>query len=270
MYGPGGSRQSAQLRVSAADFPAIDRHLSPEVTAGPGAYLGAMSSPLHLAAVAPDRQQPVHPALPILVVLADDHAVVRRSLRLLLDGEEDVKVIAEAADLSTVIRHVHGHVPHVLVLDLQMPNGSSIETIRRLREQVPGTEIVVLTMERSPLFAQQALGAGAVGFVLKDRADSELPRAVRNAATGDEFVSPHVSAGLDALRRAVTGDGLSPRETEILRLIALGHTSAEIAAKLHLSRRTVETHRAHIHRKLRMRTRHELVRYALDRHLIGI
>ncbi len=100
---------------------------------------------------------------------------MRRSLRLLLDGETDLEVIAEAADLSTVVRHVHGRVPHVLVLDLQMPNGSSVETIRRLREQVPETEIVVLTMEASPLFAQQALEAGAVGFVLKDRADSELP-----------------------------------------------------------------------------------------------
>jgi two-component system, NarL family, response regulator NreC len=205
-----------------------------------------------------------------LVVLADDHAAVRRSLRLLLDGEEDVAVIAEAADLSTVVRHVHGHVPHVLVLDLQMPNGSSIETIRRLRDEVPHTEIVVVTMEASPLFAQQALDAGAVGFVLKDRADTELPLAVRRAANGDEFISPHVAVGLDALRRAVSGDGLSPRESEILRLIALGHTSAEIAGKLHLSRRTVETHRAHIHRKLKMRTRAELVRYALDRHLLGV
>jgi two-component system response regulator NreC len=203
-------------------------------------------------------------------VLADDHVGVRRSLRLLLDGEQDVAVIAEAADLSTVLRHVHGRVPHVLVLDLQMPNGSSVETIRRLRDQVPDTEIVVLTMEASPLFAQQALDAGAVGFVLKDRADTELPAAVRCAAEGSEYVSSHVAAGLDALRRAVSGDGLSPRETEILRLIALGHTSAEIAGKLHLSRRTVETHRAHIYRKLGLATRAQLVQYALGRRLLTL
>ena len=104
-----------------------------------------------------------------------DHAAVRRNLRLLLDGEDDFEVIAEAADLSTVMRHVHGHLPHVLVLDLRMPNGSSIETIRRLRTQVPDTEIVVLTMENSAVFAQQAIDAGAIGFVLKDRADGELP-----------------------------------------------------------------------------------------------
>jgi DNA-binding NarL/FixJ family response regulator len=225
-----------------------------------------MLMPAHLHLAAATDQAP-RPALPIQVVLGDDHAGVRRSLRLALDAEQDFQVVAEAADLSTVVRHVHGHMPHVLVLDLQMPNGSSIETIRRLRDQVPDTEIVVSTMEASPLFAQQALDAGAVGFVRKDRADSELPEAVRNAVLGQEYVSPHVAAGLEALRRAV-GGGLSPRETEVLRLIALGHTSAEIAAKLHLSRRTVETHRAHIYRKLGLATRAELVQYALRRRLI--
>jgi DNA-binding NarL/FixJ family response regulator len=168
-----------------------------------------------------------------------------------------------------VARQVHGHVPHVLVLDLQMPNGSSLQTIRHLRDQVPETEVVVLTMEDSPLFAQHALDAGAVGFVLKDHADTELPAAIHEAVVGREFISPRVAAGLEALRQAVSGDGLCPRETEILRLIALGYTNAEIAGRVHLSRRTVETHRAHIHAKLQMTTRAELVRYALTRHLIG-
>jgi two-component system response regulator NreC len=201
-------------------------------------------------------------------VLADDHPGMRRSLRLLLDGEEDVEVIAEAADLSTVVRHVRGRVPHVLVLDLRMPNGLGAETIRRLREDAHDTEVVVVTMDASPLFAQQALDAGAVGFVLKDRADTELPAAVRNAAEGREYVSPRVASGLDALRRAVSGDGLSPRETEILRLIALGHTSTEIARKLQLSRRTVETHRANVYRKLGLATRAQLVQHALRRRLL--
>jgi two-component system, NarL family, response regulator NreC len=228
-----------------------------------------MSAHLHLARSFDERERAPRPEFPIQVVIADDHAVMRRSLRLLLEHEQDVAVVAEAADLSMVARHVHGHQPHVLVLDLQMPNGSSLETIRRLRDQVPETEVVVLTMEDSPLFAQHALDAGAIGFVLKDHADSELPAAIRGAAAGHEFISPRVAAGLDALRRAVTGDGLSPRETEILRLIALGYTNAEVAEQVHLSRRTVETHRAHIHAKLRMTTRAELVRYALTRHLIG-
>lgn len=227
-----------------------------------------MPAHLHLAVASLADQERERATAPIQVVLADDHAVVRRNLRLLLDGEDGLAVIAEAADLGAAVRHVHDHIPRVLVLDLQMPNGSSIETIRRLREQVPATEIVVVTMETSPLFAQQALNAGAVGFVLKERSDSELPVAVRDAAQGREYVSPHVSAGLAALRKGVSGDGLSPRETEVLRLIALGYTSAEIAAKLHLSRRTVETHRANLHHKLGLASRAELVRYALQRRLV--
>jgi two-component system response regulator NreC len=194
----------------------------------------------------------------IRVVLADDHYLVRRSLRLLLDGEQDFDVIGEAGDLKGATHHVFGNAPHVLVLDLEMPGGSSIETIRQLRKRVPKTEIVVLTMERSPAFAQRAIDAGAIGFVLKDRADGELPEAVRRAARGEEYVSSHVAAGLEALRRTV------------LRAIALGYTSAEIAGRLHLSRRTIETHRANIHRKLGLATRAELVHFALRRHLIGV
>jgi two-component system response regulator NreC len=228
-----------------------------------------MTAHLHLVQTPSGTGRSLRPCSPIRVVLADDHRAVRRNLRLLLDAEEDVEVVAEAADLSTVMRHVHGHLPHVLVIDLSLPNGSSIETIRRLREQVPDTEIVVSTMEESPLFAQQALDAGAVGFVLKDRADSELLSAIRSAARGEEYISPRVAAGLEALRRAIVSDGLSPRETEVLRLIALGHTSAEIAGKLHLSRRTVETHRARIHRKLGLATRSQIVQFALRRRLIG-
>lgn len=226
-----------------------------------------MTARLHLAP-APDAER-TSTERTIKVILADDHATVRRNLRLLLDREEGLEVIAEAADMATVMRHLPTCCPHVLVLDLRLPNGSSIATIRRLRAQVPGTEIVVLTMEESPSFAQQALDAGAVGFVVKDRADDELPAAVRRAARGEEYISARVAAGLEALREAVSGDGLSPRETEILRLIALGYTSAEIARQLSLSRRTVETHRARIHTKLGLATRAQLVSYALGRHLIG-
>jgi two-component system response regulator NreC len=225
-----------------------------------------MAGHLHLARLPGD---PPQPEAQIRVVLADDHAAVRRSLRLLLDAEDGIDVIAEATDISTVMRHVHAHLPHVLVLDLRLPNGSSIEAIRRLRAQVPGTEIVVLTMEESPAFAQQAIDAGAIGFVLKDRADAELMTAVRRAAAGDEYVSPRVEAALEALRKVTARDGLSVRETEVLRLIALGHTTGEIAAQLHLSPRTVETHRARIHRKLGLDSRAELVSYALGHQLIG-
>ncbi|HEY2655274.1 MAG TPA: response regulator transcription factor [Solirubrobacteraceae bacterium] len=229
-----------------------------------------MSAHLHLASSRSDQGYRARAPVPIRVVLADDHAAVRRSLRLLLDGEDGLQVVAEAGDLQTAARHMHAHAPHVLVLDLQMSGGSSIEPIRRLRAQVPRTEIVVVTMEQSRAFAQRAIDAGAVGFVLKDRADTELPAAVRRAAEGREYVSPLVAAGLDALRRTIYGDGLSPRETEVLRLIALGHTSAEIARKLHLSRRTIETHRASVLRKLGVSTRAELVHFALRRRLVGV
>lgn len=225
-----------------------------------------MTARLHLAEApgsAPQTESPIK------VVLADDHEMVRRNLRLVLDREDGVQVIAEAADLSTLLRHVAAHLPHVLVLDLRLPNGSSIATIRRMRAQLPRTEIVVLTMEESPAFAQQALDAGAIGFVVKDQADHELPVAVRLAAKGEEYVSPRSAARLEALRAAARGNGLSPRETEVLRLIALGYTSAEIAHELSLSRRTIETHRARIHAKLKLTTRAQLVRYALARHLIG-
>jgi DNA-binding NarL/FixJ family response regulator len=225
-----------------------------------------MMSHLHLAASEGDVDGE---RLPITVVLADDHRMFRETLRRLLDVEQTVSVIDEASDLPSAIEYAQRRRPRVLVLDLDMPNGSTIEAIRQLRAQLPWTEIVVLTTEESALVAQQLLAAGAIAFVFKDRAETELLEAVHRAARGEEFISPGVAAGLEVLRRAADGGLLSPREVEILRLIALGYTSAEIAAKLHLSRRTVETHRARIFQKLELKTRAELVRFALDRRLIG-
>jgi two-component system response regulator NreC len=124
-------------------------------------------------------------------------------------------------------------------------------------------------MEDNPVFAQRALTAGAVGFVAKDLADGELAQAIRAAAADHEFVSPRVAARLNELHRTLTDHKLTQREVEVLRLIAFGHTSVEIARKLQLSPRTIETHRAHIHKKLGLATRAELVRYALRRGLIG-
>jgi len=205
----------------------------------------------------------------IKVVLADDHREVRRNLRLFLTDEHGIAVVAEASDLFSAIREVEGHAPHVLLLDLRTPGGSSIDVIRRLRAEAPETEIVVVTMEDSPVFAQQAIDAGAVGYVLKENADGELSHAVRCAARGEEYISARVAARLDALRRAVDIDGLSPRETEVLRLIALGLTSSEISDKLHLSRRTIDAHRRRIHRKLGLGKRSDLVRYAIRANLVG-
>jgi|SRR5271169_4058584 len=227
-----------------------------------------MAAHLQLARSRGD-DRPVADDAPIRIVLADDHALMRRSLRMLLDGEEGVSVIAEADDIAGATRQVIGQEPHVLVLDLNMPGGSSIEAISRLRELAADTKIVVVTMQEDPVFAQRAFAAGALGFVAKELADEELPVAVRAAGRGEEFVSPQIAPRLDALHRALTEDALSAREVEVLRLIALGHTSVEIARMLHLSPRTVESHRANIHRKLGLVTRAELVRYALRRGLLG-
>lgn len=205
----------------------------------------------------------------INVVLADDQSEVRRKLRLLLAGEDGIAVVGEAGDLLSAMRQVKGHAPHVLLLDLRIPGGSSIELIRRLRADVPETEIVVVTMEDNPVFAQRAIDAGAIGYVLKENADGELSHAVRCAARRQRYVCPHVAARLDALREAVDIDGLSPRETEVLRLIALGLTSSEISEELNLSPRTIDSHRGRIHRKLGLSKRSELVRYAIRRNLVG-
>ncbi len=193
---------------------------------------------------------------------------MRRSLRLLLDSEADLEVIGEADDLPLVVRHVQSQRPQVLVLDLGMPGGSSVDAIRRLRAQVPETHVVVLTLDDNPIFAQQALNAGATGFVLKDLSDEDLPRAVRAAAQGEQYVSPRIMERLQIMQDSFTQDKLTPREIEVLRLIALGHTSVQIAERLHLSPRTIETHRTRIHRKLEVNNRSELVHYAIARGLL--
>jgi two-component system response regulator NreC len=205
----------------------------------------------------------------VRIVLADDHPVVRDGLRLLLDGESDFEVVAEAGDVESTIRYVRGHHPDVLVLDLNMPGGSSLKAIPGMRRESPDTEIVVLTMHKEPAFARAALGAGALGYVLKEAAGEELVEAVRRAAVGESYLNPRLGARIASEPPPGPRDDLSQREVDVLRLIALGHTNAEIAAQLFLSVRTVETHRSHIQQKLRLSTRAELVRYALERGLIA-
>jgi two-component system response regulator NreC len=202
------------------------------------------------------------------IVLADDHAVVRSGLKLLLESESDFEVVAEAGDIESARRYVRGHRPMVLVLDLNMPGGSSLEAIPALREDNPETQIVVLTMQQEPAFARHALSAGAIGYVLKEAADDELVEAVRRAARGESYLNPRLGARLASEPAPGPPDDLSEREVDVLRLIALGHTNAEIAERLYLSVRTVETHRAHIQQKLSLSSRAELVAYALKRGLI--
>jgi two-component system response regulator NreC len=201
------------------------------------------------------------------IVLADDHTVMRNALRLLLDAEEDFEVVAEAGDTEAAVRFVRGHKPTVLILDLNMPGRSSLDAIPDILEASPQTEIVVLTMQNEPAFARRALQAGVRGYVLKEAADSELVQAVRSAAAGNTYLQPALGARLASATNGET-DELSERERDVLRLIALGHTNAEVAEQLFISIRTVESHRAHIQQKLRVSTRAELVRYALEHGLV--
>jgi two-component system response regulator NreC len=202
------------------------------------------------------------------IVLADDHTVVRNALRLLLDAEPGFEVVAEAGDVDTAVRYVRGHKPTVLILDLNMPGRASLEAVPDVHAASPGTEIVVLTMQNEPAFARRALQAGVRGYVLKEAADSELVQAVRSAAAGDTYLQPALGARLAAGNGDDGDDELSERERDVLRLIALGHTNAEVAERLYISIRTVESHRAHIQQKLSLSSRAELVRYALERGLI--
>jgi two-component system response regulator NreC len=203
---------------------------------------------------------------PTTIVLADDHTIVRSALTALLDAEAGFEVVAQAGDVGDAVRRVLAYKPHVLVLDLSMPGGSSLEAIPRMRSDSPMTAIVVLTMEDEPRFAREALRAGALGFVLKEAADTELVAAVRAAAAGLRYLNPQLGADIAAAADAPTGppDGLSDREVEVLRLVVLGHTNAEISEQLFLSVRTVETHRSSIQHKTHTSTRAALVAYARE------
>jgi two-component system response regulator NreC len=185
----------------------------------------------------------------ISIVLADDHTVVRRALRMLLEEEPGFEVVAEAEDADGAIRYLRGHKPDVLILDLNMPGRPSLETIPEMRQASPETRIVVLTMQKEPAFARQALQHGVLGYVLKEAASDELVQAVRRAAAGETYLQPALGAKLAAEPESAATD-LSERETDVLRLIALGHTNAEIAEKLYISVRTVETHRCALSRGL--------------------
>lgn len=203
-------------------------------------------------------------------MLADDHSIVRSGLRALLESEHEFEVVAEAGDVEEAVRKVLAYKPRVLVLDLSMPGGSSLKAIPRMLSASPDTAIVVLTMEDEPRFAREALRSGALGFVLKEAADTELVEAVRAATRGQRYLNPQLGGIIAAMpdRPAGPPDGLTERELEVLRLVALGHTNAEISQQLYLSVRTVESHRAHIQQKLGLSTRSELVAYARDHGLL--
>jgi two-component system response regulator NreC len=202
---------------------------------------------------------------PLTIVIADDHAIVRQGLRLLLEAERELSIVGEANDLEELFKLLRELEPSVLVLDLHMRRELSLSTISELRVVSPGTAIVILTMDDDPAFVQPAWDAGAAGYVLKEASPTELVRAIRTVGRGGRYLDPAIggwtlAGGGDAV--------LSGRELEVLRLVALGHTNNEIAKLMYISPRTVETHRASLQRKLGISGRPELVRYALERGVI--
>jgi two-component system, NarL family, response regulator NreC len=209
----------------------------------------------------------------IRAVVVDDHAVVRSGIKLLLDREDDIEVIGEAGDGRDAIFQARALKPDVILLDVVMPGQSGIEVLPNLLKEAPDTKVLVLSMQDDPSYVREAFAAGASGYVLKEAADEEVVAAVREIASGGSYVHPALGARMVTAeakaRAAAEADPLSDREREVLRLLALGHTNQEIAKQLFISVRTAETHRAHIMQKLRLSTRAELVRYALDQGLLA-
>lgn len=203
----------------------------------------------------------------ITVVLADDHNVIRTGLRALLEGEDGLRVIGEAADAAGAQKLVRDRRPDVLVLDLQMPGAEPAADIRTLREAVPATRIVVLTMQSDPRRARELLQAGASGYVLKQAAERQLTAAIRAAADGGSYIDPELG-GLVAQLGADPLDALGDRDRELVRLLALGYTNREIGEQLYLSVRAVEVNRAKLLDKLGLETRPDLVRFAIANGLV--
>jgi DNA-binding NarL/FixJ family response regulator len=204
----------------------------------------------------------------VRVLIVDDHAVFRAGLRLLIDAEKDLEAVGEAGSARDAIFQARALKPDVILLDVVMPDQSGLDVVPTLLHERPETKILVLSMEDDPQYVREAFSAGARGYILKEAADTEVVAAIREVASGNDYVHPTVGARLIAAEtaeaRRAEEDPLSDREREVLRLLALGHTNQEISSQLYISVRTAETHRAHIMQKLRLSSRAELVRYALE------
>jgi DNA-binding NarL/FixJ family response regulator len=209
---------------------------------------------------------------PIRVLIVDDHAVVRSGLRLLLSLEPDLEPVGEAGTGREAVFRARALKPDVILLDVVMPDQTGLDVLPTLVHEHPDARVLLLSMQDDPRYVQEAFAAGASGYVLKEAADAEVVEAIREVARGNRYVNAQlgariVAAAAEAERRAET-DPLSDREREVLRLLALGHTNQEIAGQLYISVRTAETHRSHIMQKLRLKTRADLVRYALAQGLL--
>lgn len=203
----------------------------------------------------------------VRVALCDDHRIVRSGLRRILEAEDDLVVVGEAGSISEAVSLAAADHPDVFVMDLGLPDGSGLTATAEVRRVSPLTRVLVLTVHDDIAYLRRAFEAGADGYMVKEAADVELVQAIRQVARGRQYVHPSLGAALlvteaPAARRGGPGGDLSNREDEVLRLIALGLTNTEIAERLYVSVRTIETHRAHIHQKLDIRSRAELVRFA--------
>jgi len=208
----------------------------------------------------------------VRVLIVDDHAVVRAGLRLLLEAEEGLEPVGEAGTERDAVFQARATTPDVILLDVVMPDQSGLDVVPTILHERPETNVLVLSMQDDPQYVRQAFAAGAKGYVLKEAADTEVVSAIREVANGGSYVHPTLGARLVAAEsaeaRRAEKDPLSDREREVLRLLALGHTNQEISTQLFISVRTAETHRAHIMQKLRLSSRAELVRYALEQDLL--
>lgn len=214
---------------------------------------------------------------PIRILIADDHNVVRSGLRLLLDAQADMEVVEEAGSGEETVEKAVAAQPDICLLDIAMPGLNGLEAARQIRQQAPEVRIIVLTMYDDEAYLRQFLEMGAAGYVLKKAADTELANAIRAVHRGESFVYPSLMRRLiDSYLQqepsppaSQDSDDISAREGEVLRLVALGYTSHQIADELCISVSTVETHRAHIMEKLGLRGRAQLVRYALAKGILN-
>lgn len=213
---------------------------------------------------------------PIRILIADDHAVMRAGLRLLLDGQEDMAVVDEAGDGWETVEKATSARPDVVLLDITMPGLNGLEAARRIKQQAPEVKLLVLTMHDDAAYLRQFFQAGVAGYVVKKAADTELVAAIRAVQRGETYVHPSLTHVLvdsylhrpEPSRSRESSEELTPRETQVLRLVAQGYTSQQVADHLSISVNTVETHRAHIMEKLGLRGRAQLVRYAIARGLL--
>jgi DNA-binding NarL/FixJ family response regulator len=226
------------------------------------------------------RQVPDHPRgdeTVTTLLLADDHAVVRLGLRRLLEGEPGLDVVGEVGDGLELLLAVERLRPDVLLLDLMMPGLSGLEALRQVRKRYPKMHVVILSMHATEAYVFEALRNGAAAYVLKGSGGSEVREAVRAVIAGRRYLSPPLSErAIQSYVEKADGvvrdayDGLSGREREVLQLSAEGHSNSEIAARLFISRRTVESHRAKLFEKLGLHSQTDLVRYALRRGIIKL